>query len=238
MVGAGVIAQSAVVCDWKKMKVQEEAYKVLWKRSLEKADSKILVEWAVDAFKLGYETESLLILAGLDNDSTEERERYFWKAIDELNLNVEREESRQIHEYAKYIARAVSSKEISPEDGLRKMMDVYYCTSCSSKYFQFYILKDVIDDQRYAAQIPKNSHENLTDRMNGLIRKEFESFLATEELGVGAEIRERAFCNNCGNIGEPARKIRFQLKMPFIYRQLVCENCKSPNIDRYFAPIE
>ena len=42
------------------MKVQEEAYKVLWKRSLEKADSKILVEWAVDAFKLGYETESLL----------------------------------------------------------------------------------------------------------------------------------------------------------------------------------
>ena len=72
----------------KKMNIQDETYKILGQRLLDEFDSIKMVEWAVDAIKMGYDSESLIILAGLDFESTEERENYFWKSVKELNLNI------------------------------------------------------------------------------------------------------------------------------------------------------
>ncbi len=63
------------------MNVKEETYKLLAQRLLTYFDSKKFVDWAMILLQNGYESESLIILAGLDNDTTEVREKYFWQTI-------------------------------------------------------------------------------------------------------------------------------------------------------------
>ena len=60
---------------------KELTLEILAERALTQFDSKKLVDWAVKVLELGYESENLFVLAGLDNDPTEERENYFWKSI-------------------------------------------------------------------------------------------------------------------------------------------------------------
>ncbi len=61
------------------MTLEELTLEIYGERALTYFDSKHLVVWAVNVLSLGYESDNLYILAGLDNAFTEERESYFWK---------------------------------------------------------------------------------------------------------------------------------------------------------------
>lgn len=124
------------------MNIQEETHKILGQRLLSEFDSREMVNWAVTAIELGYDSESLLILAGLDYDTTEERTKYFWQSIEELKVDIEREEFEFINDYAKYVAKAVLNDNLSPESGLVIMLDIYRSTAYNPKYVQFYEIEE------------------------------------------------------------------------------------------------
>lgn len=63
------------------MTLEEITLEILAERALFQADSKKLVYWAISVLELGYDSENLYILAGLDHEGTEEREEYFWRSI-------------------------------------------------------------------------------------------------------------------------------------------------------------
>ena len=62
------------------MTLEELTLEIYAERVLTYFESKHLVVWAVNVLALGYESDNLYILAGLDNAHTEEREIYFWKS--------------------------------------------------------------------------------------------------------------------------------------------------------------
>jgi hypothetical protein len=70
--------------NFKPMTLQELTLNILAERALTQFDSKKLVDWSVQVLELGFENKNLYILAGLDFDSTEEREKYFWESLKDL----------------------------------------------------------------------------------------------------------------------------------------------------------
>lgn len=219
------------------MNIQEETHEVLGQRLMDKFDSKKLVEWAVSTMQKGYDSESLVILAGLDYDSTEEREKYFWKSIKELNLDIKSEKTELINDYAKYVANAVLKGSISPRSGLQKMNDICLTTGYDSKYIQFYEIDEDLDYLNYGEHSPIYNQGITKENADNFIIKELELFLECEELGIEKSVRETAFCNNCEQITKPELRTKFQFKKPFKYQEFVCQNCKSNGIDPFSSQI-
>ena len=219
------------------MNLQEETYKILGQRLLDEFDSKKLVEWAVNAMKLGYDSKSLIILAGLDYESTEEREEFFWKSVEELNLNIKREASELINDYAKYVANAVVNMQLSPKIGLSKMYGICRSTDYDSKYIQFYELDEDLDYLDYGQSTPIYNQGITKENADAFIFREFELFLEFEALDIEKELRKKAFCNKCEQITEPELRKKFQFKKPFKFQEFVCRNCKSNNIDSFGSQI-
>jgi hypothetical protein len=215
------------------MNLQEEIYRILGQRLLDEFNSIKLVEWAVNAMKMGYDSESLVILAGLDYESTEEREEYFWKSIKELNLDIQTEESELISYYANYVACEVLNRSISPLSGLKKMNALCQTTEYDSKYIQFYEISEDLDYLNYGSHPPIYNQGITKENTEQFIIREFELFLECEELGIDHETREMAFCNNCKKITTPELKTKYQLKRPFTYQVFVCQNCHSNKIDSF-----
>ena len=127
------------------MDLSFHTYKVLGQKLLSWFDSQILVDWALDLLENGYETESLLILAGLDNTETEEREKYFWKCIKELNIDIDKKEIELIDFYVKSLTQEVLSGNVTPKFALKKMCEVVAKTDYSEKYIQFYMLDEEVE---------------------------------------------------------------------------------------------
>ena len=190
-----------------------------------------MVEWAVNAIELGYDSESLIILAGLDYDSTEEREKYFWQSIEELKLDVKKEEHELIIDYAKYVSNAVLDKLISPISGLKKMNVICRSTEYDSKYIQFYELEEDLEYLNYGEHPPIYNPKITIKDADEFIVREFELFLECDRIGVTRELLEKSIYNNCGEITKAKFKTKFQLKKPFKYQEFVCNNCGSNQID-------
>ena len=75
------------------MTFRELTISVLAKRYLHPFDSLELVKWSIEILKIGYETENLYILAGLDDENTIVREDYFFKSLSDLNFIIDDKES-------------------------------------------------------------------------------------------------------------------------------------------------
>lgn len=163
------------------MNLQEETYIILAQRLLDQFDSKKLVEWAEHAMHLGYDSDSLIILAGLYYESTEEREAYFWKSVKELNLNIKKEASELISNYAKYVANAVVNMQLSPKSGLSKMCNICRSTGYDSKYIQFYELEEDMDSLNYEEYAPVFNQGITKENVDEFIVGAFELFLECEE---------------------------------------------------------
>ena len=160
------------------MDLKENTYKVIGKRLRRGFDSKNYVEWAVEAINLGYHSESLIILAGLDYALKEERESYFWKTVHELDLDFERNELILAEDYAKYIAKAVLENRISPESGLYEMTNVFRSSNYNSKYSNFSKIQEDIDLLSYDdIEIPIYNLDLNLDNADDFIKKEFKLFL-------------------------------------------------------------
>lgn len=143
-----------------------------------------------------YESESLLILAGLDFDLTEEREEYFWKAVKELEIDIEAENSDI--EYGKFIANSVLKNELTPEIGLQEMTKIYRSTKTKNKdkFFHFNEIDEEIgwiENIGYPIGVkPKIPIENLDE----FLRTEFELFLKHEKLETKRQFKENEYGHN------------------------------------------
>ncbi len=221
----------------REMDIQSAIYLILAQRLFEDFDSKIMVEWAVEAMQSGYESESLVILAGLDYESRKEREQYFRQAARELKLNVEKETSELISDYVNFIAKCVLNQEINPKRGLEKMMQIYRFTDYDAKYSQFYELDEDLDILNYNGYSPIFNVNLTLDNADDYIVNEFRFFLQFEELEIEDNVREMAFCNDCKQITKPRIRSRFRWKKPFKYQEFVCNNCESSKIDVFNSQV-
>lgn len=80
-------------------------------------DTKILVNWAVDVLTLGFSSENLYILAGLDYDSSDIREKYFLKSLEDLHLEISLSDEELLHTYVLLIVEMVVNQTMKIEIG-------------------------------------------------------------------------------------------------------------------------
>lgn len=209
--------------------VQEETYKILAQRVLSHFDSKKLIDWAILLMGKGFDSESLIILAGLDSDTTEEREQYFWLTIDELGFDINRTDFELIENYAVYVAESVVNEKIAPMDGLTIMQDIVRSTDYSKKYVQFYEIDEDLDYLKYDNHTIFNSGLTLKNADSFIIR-EFELFLETEKYKIDDKTRELAYCNHCDKIDKPKLKSVRNWIGKVKYQTWVCGLCESKDI--------
>ncbi|TBO43103.1 hypothetical protein [Pedobacter kyonggii] len=122
------------------MTVAELTVEVLAEKLLTQFDSKKFVEWAVSALQLGCESEHLFVLAGLDGEPTEEREKYFWKSVQDLDIEVARTEGELNYCYALMIADKAIKKEIGIDYAFSEMLKIVYASDYEHRYLPFLIL--------------------------------------------------------------------------------------------------
>jgi len=219
------------------MDINKVTYQILGQKLLSEFDSKEYVKWAIKVAKEGYDSESLWILAGLDNESTEVREEYFWKAIKELNLEIEREEIELLNDYAIYLSKAVLNNALSPRTGVKKMFDLCRESGYDEKYIQFYELDEDLDCLKYGDITPIFNHNITEENANEIILKEFKLFLECEKFGVTKDIYESAYCNKCKQVSKPKLVTKYQFRKPRKYLQWTCGNCRSKEIDSFKSQI-
>ncbi|MFC6267829.1 hypothetical protein [Frigoriflavimonas asaccharolytica] len=209
--------------------VQEETNKILAQRVLSHFDSKKLIDWAIMLMGKGFDSESLIILAGLNSDTTEEREQYFWQTIDELGLDINRTDFELIENYAIYVAESVVNKKIAPKDGLTIMQDIVRSTDYSKRYVQFYEIDEDLDYLKYDNHTIFNSGLTLKNA-DKYITREFELFLETEKYKIDDKTRELAYCKSCDKIEKPKLKNIRNWFGKVKYQTWVCGLCESKSI--------
>ncbi|UIR57321.1 hypothetical protein LZQ00_05765 [Sphingobacterium sp. SRCM116780] len=212
------------------MKLEELTLEVLAERTLSQSDSKIFVDWAVQVLKLGYESENLFVLAGLDFDSTEEREEYFWKCAHDLNLNIEKTEEELLDQYALIIANKAIRKEISMEYAFCEMFKVTMESGYNYRYIAFYEINEDLDRLTYDDVVLFNPGLTL-ENANDFILEEFKIFVQMEDLKISKEDRDKCFCETCKNLNIPITKNKYQLKKPFKYVVWACGICGSEKLN-------
>ncbi len=209
--------------------VQEETYKILAQKVLSHFDSKKLIDWAIMLMGKGFDSESLIILAGLDSDTTEEREQYFWQTIDELGFDLNRTDFELIENYAVYVAESVVNKKIAPMDGLTIMQDIVRSTDYSKKYIQFYEIDEDLDYLKYDNHTIFNTGLTLKNA-DSFVTREFELFLETEKCKIDDKTRELAYCKTCDKIEKPRLKNIRNWIGKVKYQTWVCGLCESKDI--------
>ena len=216
------------------MNIIDEAYELLSRRILEDIDSKGFVSWALNVAKKGYDSESLWILAGLDNENSEVIEEYFWKTVHELNLEIENNiDEDTLNWYATYIAHKVVVDDIDLDEAIGIMYQICLFTDYDERYVPFYELKEDLDCLEYSDISPIFNSKITKENANSFIVKEFDLFLECKKLGITKGIYESAYCNDCNEVSKPKYKIKYQLKKPRKYSILVCCICESTNIDTF-----
>jgi hypothetical protein len=196
-------------------------------------DSKMYVDWAIALMEQGYESESLFILAGLDNDDTETREKYFEKTVNELSIKIDYDNARLIDDYAIYIARKVVSKAISPAAGLKVFQHIVIESGYDDKYYSFHELDLQMDGNQFcgymfdASVLPEGNVELY-------IYEEFQLFLELVRL-ENFDTRKLFECTKCRCIGKGILKTKYRFKWPRKYSIWVCGNCKSDKISGFYS---
>jgi hypothetical protein len=198
------------------MTIDELTLEVLADRALSQFDSKKLVTWAVNVLELGYENENLFILAGLDFDSTDEREYYFWKTIADLKLDVAKTEDELLEKYALIIANKTIKKKISVKYTFQQMNKIVFASRYDSKYIGFYEINEDLEYLKYENKTIYNSSLTI-ENANEFILEEFRLFALMEELKIPQELRNKCYCERCKKLNTPVTRNKFQLKRPFRY---------------------
>jgi hypothetical protein len=212
------------------IKVETLTLEVLAEKLLSEFDSKRFVEWAVDVLKTGTVSENLYILAGLDYESTEEREEYFWKAVADLNLNISKSKDELIEIYAINLAKKVIVNKIDIEHAFNKMVHIVSASDYSSQYIAFYEISEDLDYIKYDNSVLYNSGLTL-ENYKTFILEEFKIFLEMENLKIPLEERIKSLCLNCNKLTKPVLKKKYQLKIPIKYNAWCCQFCGSKNLE-------
>ena len=207
------------------MTIKEQTYYIIADIILGKCDSKIYVDWAMEMILKGYETENVLILAGLDDSDTEERETYFRGALSDLKIEYPDNKMELINLYSFNLANKVLSGQISPQIGLDKMTELVYATDYSNRFLAFTDLNEDINYIKHSDQPLFNS--GLRKRnIDEFIVNEFRLFLETQEL-KDKDLREKAKCKKCGAIIKPVLRLKWSWGEFKRLNYYCCPKCSS-----------
>lgn len=208
------------------MTLEELTLEVLAQRVLTPFDSKKLVEWAVKVLETGYENEHLYILAGLDFESTEEREAYFHKSMEAFKLTIERSTEELLLHYALIIAKKAISKEINARYALGEMLKVVSASEYDSRYMAFYEIDEDLDYLAHTNSLIFNGGLSL-ENAEDFIREEMSVFVQMENLKIPMAERQQSYCEACKRLNTPILKNKYQLKRPFRFMAWSCGLCGS-----------
>ncbi|MDR0811411.1 MAG: hypothetical protein LBN23_03940 [Paludibacter sp.] len=210
--------------------LEKITYDVLAERALYPFDSKKLVYWAIDVLMLGKESENLCLLAGLDNDTTEEREEYFLKSLNDIKFEKKKSEKELIEIYAKNLAKKAVNGEINIDVAFKKMVKVFYYSDDDSKYSDFFEIDEDLDSLKYDNTTLFISELTL-DNYKEYILEEFKIFIEMQDLQIPNAEREKCYCLKCKKFTKPTLKNKYGLfKKPFKYNVWSCEFCKSEKL--------
>jgi hypothetical protein len=138
--------------------------KILAYKEISVFDMNDAIDWAVDMLKLGYETPSLLILAGISKPTNfYESEDYLKNALKELNLNVlEREDA--VFKYCTYYIEKMAKGE-NVKDNLSHIYNIANTIDDNKKIYDFYLLYWAWGDfdygQEYSPYWGKSNPSNI-----------------------------------------------------------------------------
>ena len=207
------------------MTVEGLTLEVLGEKLLTQFDSKKLVEWAVSALKLGCESENIFILAGLDDELTEEREKYFWKSVQDLDVEVAKAEGEMIYCYALIIAGKAIKKEIGIDYAFSQMLKIVYASDYEHRYLPFFNIGEDLDYIRYDNSIWITS--GLTaENSKEFILEEFKIFVEMERLKIPLGERDKCYFERCKQLNTPLTKAKYKLRKPFKYLVWSCGVCR------------
>lgn len=211
------------------MTLEELTLEIYAERALRYFESKHLVTWAINVLTLGYESENLYILGGLDNASTEEREIYFWKSIADLKLNIEKSEADLMENYALTIAKKAISEEVSIEYAFSQMRKIVSASGYNYRYITFYEIDEDMDYLNYNNSPLYNPGLTL-ENSKEFILEEMKIFVEMEGLNISREQRHKCYCETCKNLTGPITKNKYKLKKPFRYTVMACGICGSEKL--------
>lgn len=211
------------------MTKEELTHVILGKQLICDFDSKDFVDWAVTIMQQGYESDSLFILAGLDNERTEVREKYFYDSVRDLKIDINKTNQELIEIYAKSVAGKAVNNEIDIEDAFRKMCTIACETDYDRRYIGFYIIEEDLECLEYANRTSFTTDLTLVNYKE-YIKNEFQIFLEMFEITIPDSERGKYYCTDCESLIRIKAEVRYQLKQPFKYETNVCENCGSENL--------
>lgn len=211
------------------MSIEEITLEVLAERALSDCDSKILVNWSVKALELGYDSENLSILAGLDHENTEVREKYFIKSLIDLNIHLDKPKEDLIDMYAISIVSKAILGSVSIDFAFAQMKKIAFETNYSARYIAFYEIDEDLERLDYNDYPIFNI--NLTkENSNEFIMEEFKIFLEMERLNIPLEERDYNYCISCSKLVKPILKTKYRLRDPHRYQVWCCPDCKSEKL--------
>ena len=203
------------------------------RRQLQNFDAQELVDWAVAALVAGYETEHLVMLAGMDRDSREEKEAYFERAVQELSIPLPAADDSTLRAYASHLAQAGAQGTIGYRDALNQLLEIYRLLDYEPRYLRLFELgEDLLSMDAgypsfYSAQLsPENAEQ--------IVRETFAHFLAGEALGIDPWQPGWVYCFACGAVGAPTVKRDWLARLHLLPGKEVCATCGSDRI-AYFT---
>lgn len=214
------------------MNVIDKTQILLAKKLMPGFDSQKYVDWAVDVLLADFESESLVILAGLDGYDTEEKEKFFLKSIEELNIDIKKSDYELIEIYALFIATQVVENKLKVLEGLNIMLDIVRATDYDAKYCQFSDIDEDIDYLNHCEQTIFNSGLRKNN-IEEYVKNEFALLIEIEALELDNSIFEKAICDKCGLIENPKLKNKRKLFAKTAYSIWVCGNCGSDKIEHF-----
>ncbi|WP_334125661.1 hypothetical protein [Empedobacter brevis] len=134
------------------MSFRELTITVLAKRFISSFESSDLVKWSIEILKLGVESTSLDILAGLDHENTLVREKYFFKILDHFDFKIDSKDLL-LKEYAFYISKKFLHKILNQDTSLSTMYTIHSELDSKSDLEIFYkicIDLEILEDTGYS----------------------------------------------------------------------------------------
>ena len=216
----------------KTAEIEEKTNYLLAENLYSQMNPQKFVDWAVYLLENDFESENILILAGLDKYPGEEIKEYFWKCIDDLKLNLNKSNFELIENYAVHIANMVVNNKMKPEEGLRIMNIIVRESEYSGKYIQFHNLAEDIEFLNNEGRTLFNSFEK-TDNLDEIITEEFRLFLRAEKLNLNDDYREFSYCLNCNTLKKPRLKSKINWFGKVKYNFWVCSCCGSKELAHF-----
>lgn len=184
------------------------------------SDTSMYVDFAFYLLDNNIESKNIYILAGLENDSYDDKIHYFKKILEELQINIP-ENERIDFPYAKGIARQVLNDKIDPVTAVYTFVKLYTQTE-DSRYLEFLEISDGIDllEEGYKL-VPDMDKDNC----NEYIKHAFELFLIFAELELPENFYKQRYCKKCLKRVSPIKKIKRHGLFGKKYTIEVCPEC-------------